>query len=192
MGPRTTTAAAAAIGAILALREASAFSTPAHHSPPRSAAHMSSRSSAFAASSTSGTSNTVRRMVTETGEQEMFATSSLLTPEGYGFSSSVERILKTSQRNNGYYRAQGSDRVIDVMGGIANQDGADIALVFDDDEGDLLGIFTETDYIKVREDSVGPGFVVIICFHPTIVCLHTFGMNIPFCSYCKILKSYLK
>lgn len=87
-------------------------------------------------------------MVTETGEQEMFATSSLLTPEGYGFSSSVERILKTSKRNDGYYRAQGSDRVIDVMGGIANQDGADIALVFDDEGGDLLGIFTETDYIK--------------------------------------------
>ena len=151
MGPRTTTAAAAAIGAVLALREASAFSTPAHHSPPRSAAHMSSRSSAFAAPSTSGTSSTVRRMVTETGEQEMFATSSLLTPEGYGFSSSVERILKTSKRNDGYYRAQGSDRVIDVMGGIANQDGADIALVFDDEGGDLLGIFTETDYIKVRE-----------------------------------------
>ena len=77
----------------------------------------------------------------------------------------LERILKTSQRNDGYYRAQGSDRVIDVMGGIANQDGADIALVFDDDEGGLLGIFTETDYIKVREVSVGPGFVVIICFH---------------------------
>lgn len=93
-------------------------------------------------------------MVTETGEQEMFATSSLLTPEGYGFSSSVERILKTSKRNDGYYRAQGSDRVIDVMGGIANQDGADIALVFDDEGGDLLGIFTETDYIKVREGSV--------------------------------------
>ena len=93
-------------------------------------------------------------MVTETGEQEMFATSSLLTPEGYGFSSSVERILKTSKRNDGYYRAQGSDRVIDVMGGIANQDGADIALVFNDENGDLLGIFTETEYIKVREVSV--------------------------------------
>ena len=40
------------------------------------------------------------------------------------------------------------------MGGIANQDGADIALVFNDENGDLLGIFTETDYIKVREVSV--------------------------------------
>ena len=160
MGPRTTTAKATALGAILALstcgsvvREASAFSTPAHHSAPRSAAHlMSSRSSAFA-SSTSGSARTatVRHMAaTETGEQEMFATSSLLTPEGYGFSSSVERILKTSQRNSGYYKAQGSDRVIDVMGGIANQEGADIALVFGDDDGDLLGIFTEADYIKVR------------------------------------------
>ena len=158
MGPRTTTAKATALGAVLALstgdsvvREASAFSTPAHHPAPRSAAHMmSSRSSAFA-SSTSGSARTVRHMAaTETGEQEMFATSSLLTPEGYGFSSSVERILKTSQRNSGYYKAQGSDRVIDVMGGIANQEGADIALVFGDDDGDLLGIFTEADYIKVR------------------------------------------
>jgi len=112
-------------------------------------------------------------MVTETGEQEMFATSSLLTPEGYGFSSSVERILKTSQRNNGYYRAQGSDRVIDVMGGIANQDGADIALVFDDDEGGLLGIFTEADYIKVREVFVGPGFLLLFAFIlRSYVCTH--------------------
>ena len=158
MGPRTTTTTAAALGAILALstgssvvREASAFSTPAHHSAPRSAAHMmSSRSSAFA-SSTSGSTRTVRHMAAaaETGDQEMFATSSLLTPEGYGFSSSVERILKSSKRNSGYYKARGSDRVIDVMGGIANQEGADIALVFGDDDEDLLGIFTETDYIKV-------------------------------------------
>ena len=117
---------------------------------------MSSRSSAFAptaatsgttSTSTSTSTSTVRQMATETGEQEMFATSSLLTPEGYGFSSSIDRILTTSKRNSGYYSAQGSDRVIDVMGGIANQDGADIALVFGDEDGDLLGIFTETDYI---------------------------------------------
>jgi hypothetical protein len=108
-------------------------------------------------------------MAAETGEQEVFATSSLLTPEGYGFSSSVERILKKSKRNGGYYKAQGSDRVIDVMAGIANQDGADIALVFGDGDGDLLGIFTETDYIKVRAYAM-----LCSCDCNTWLCLHLF------------------
>ena len=52
-----------------------------------------------------------------------------------------------------------------VMGGIANQEGADIALVFGDDDGDLLGIFTEADYIKVRMWSLATSHVA------TCVCI---------------------
>jgi hypothetical protein len=72
----------------------------------------------------------------------------LLTPDGYGFSSSAERILTNSKRGEGYYLAKASDRIIDVMEGITNGD-QDVALVFDE-ENSLLGIFTESDYIKVR------------------------------------------
>eukprot|EP00970_Alexandrium_tamarense_P017587 scaffold10181_cov182-Alexandrium_tamarense.AAC.6 len=57
-----------------------------------------------------------------------------LTPEGYGFSSPIERILK-SRGGLGYYRAKGSESVIDVMEGITSKDNkADVALVFDDDD----------------------------------------------------------
>ena len=43
--------------------------------------------------------------------------------------------------------AKGNDRIIDVMSGITEGD-QDVALVYDGSE--LLGIFTETDYIEVR------------------------------------------
>lgn len=73
----------------------------------------------------------------------------ILTPEGYGFSSTTGRILSVSDRRNGYYRATGSELVTNVMEGIT--DGTvDVALVFDDSSNQFLGIFTETDYIKVR------------------------------------------
>jgi hypothetical protein len=73
----------------------------------------------------------------------------IITPEGYGFSSSMSRILRVAGREGGYYRATASEIVTDVMEGIT--DGVvDIALVFDDETNKLLGIFTETDYIKVR------------------------------------------
>ncbi len=73
----------------------------------------------------------------------------VITPEGFGFSSSIERVLKNARRMNGYYRAKASDSVTDVMEGIT--DGLlDVALVFDDESEKLIGIFTETDYIKVR------------------------------------------
>uniref|UniRef100_A0A7S2UF67 Citrate transporter-like domain-containing protein n=1 Tax=Attheya septentrionalis TaxID=420275 RepID=A0A7S2UF67_9STRA len=70
----------------------------------------------------------------------------LLTPDGYGFSSPAERILRNSNRGEGYYRAKATDRIIDVMEGITNGD-KDAALVFDEKDS-LLGIFTESDYIK--------------------------------------------
>lgn len=73
----------------------------------------------------------------------------IITPEGYGFASGVDRILKKSGRSNGFYRAQASDLVVDVMEGITTGN-LDVALVFEDASENLLGIFTETDYIKVR------------------------------------------
>jgi hypothetical protein len=76
------------------------------------------------------------------------AKTSMITPEGYGFSSPASRILEAAGRNGGYYKAKASDTVTDVMDGITDGK-VDAALVFDDNER-LLGIFTETDYIKVR------------------------------------------
>ena len=76
----------------------------------------------------------------------------ILTPEGYGFSSSVIRILDLAGRDSGYYSATTSNIVTDVMDEITNGK-ADVALVFQDGEnGKLQGIFTETDYIEVRFD----------------------------------------
>jgi hypothetical protein len=72
----------------------------------------------------------------------------IITPEGYGFGSSTSRILSVANRNNGYYRATGSEIVTDVMEGITGGK-VDVALVFDDSSNKLLGIFTETDYVKV-------------------------------------------
>jgi CBS domain-containing protein len=78
---------------------------------------------------------------------------SLITPEGYGFSSPVSRILK-SRGGLGYYRARASTSVIDVMEGINS--GTDVALVFDDyDDSILLGIFTDADYIRLAMERAG-------------------------------------
>ena len=72
-----------------------------------------------------------------------------LTPQGYGFLSTTERVLTQAKRgNNGYYKANSNDKVIDVMGGMTNGGGGeDVALVYE--KGNLQGIFTETDYIEV-------------------------------------------
>lgn len=73
-----------------------------------------------------------------------------LTPDGFGFSSTAERILDSRKKNddednNGYYRATGDQPMIDVMAAVSDEK-LEIALVFDTNK-DLLGIFTETDYI---------------------------------------------
>ena len=74
-----------------------------------------------------------------------------LTPEGFGFSSPASRILKLAGREGGYYRAAADESVLDVIAAIT--DGTfDVALVYQKDterDNDLLGIFTETDYIRV-------------------------------------------
>jgi hypothetical protein len=84
---------------------------------------------------------------------------SSITPVGYGFSSPVSRVLSQSgkaggESSGGYYKASLTDLVTNVMEGITTSSGddagaADVALVFDD-KGQVAGIFTETDYIKVR------------------------------------------
>ena len=71
----------------------------------------------------------------------------LLTPEGYGFSTPAKRVLSSSNGEKSFYVANANDRIIDVMSGITEGD-QDVALVYDG--SDLLGIFTETDYIEVR------------------------------------------
>lgn len=72
----------------------------------------------------------------------------LLTPEGYGFSSTAERIINEANRGEagGYVAVNGEDRVIDVMAGITSGD-EDVAIVYGDNK-ELLGIFTESDYIN--------------------------------------------
>lgn len=73
---------------------------------------------------------------------------SIITPEGLGFSSSIDRVMKSSDRYKGYYRAKASDLVVKVMDGMS-EESMDVALVFDDESDELLGIFTETDYVRV-------------------------------------------
>jgi hypothetical protein len=83
--------------------------------------------------------------------------SSYITPDGFGFSSPARRILQESGRVRCYHRAVGSDTVVDVIDAITSTP-ADVALVFDDNDSDdskLLGIFTETDFIKVRTYMAG-------------------------------------
>ncbi len=114
----------------------------------------------------SETSSTVPEPSTMSASEMITALSSkpitALTPEGYGFSSPAERILKLAKRDNGYYRAKGSDSVVDVMEGIEREGKFDVALVFDEnDDGKerLLGIFTDADYIRVSFDRLKPIFV---------------------------------
>ena len=80
----------------------------------------------------------------------------VITPEGFGFSSPVVRILAEADRSDGYYSAKTSNIVTDVMDEITGGN-SDVALVFEDGEdGKLAGIFTETDYIEVRLDKQLP------------------------------------
>ena len=99
-----------------------------------------------------GTRTTAGRSATTSLHAEaLLGDECLITPEGYGFSATTARILKEAERGMGYCRAKGDDRVIDVMESITNGQ-HDVALVFDDNK--LLGLFTESDYIRVSLDSV--------------------------------------
>ena len=81
----------------------------------------------------------------------------LLTPEGFGFSSPAERILKQTAEGtgNGFIRAKKSDKVIDVIDLISDAENPDVSLIFDDDDEEkFLGIFTEKDYVDVSLHSL--------------------------------------
>jgi hypothetical protein len=133
--------AVAAQTALLAIC-ASAFA-PTTFVPHAPARHLSSLRSY----SSSSTSKTTTRLHQSTNYEDI-GDQCLLTPEGYGFSSTAERIVQQAKRgeNGGYVTVKSDARVIDVMAGITNGQ-EDVALVYDNSE--LLGIFTEFDYISV-------------------------------------------
>lgn len=115
-------------------------------------ARFQSQRRSFAAPSLHTPRNSIVRQVGEDLEADSLMNmkeSIVLTPEGTGFSSPISRILKLARRGDGFCRSNGSDRVIDVMEAIT-KDVEDSALVFDDDTNELVGIFTESDYIRVR------------------------------------------
>jgi hypothetical protein len=137
--------AVAAQTALLAIltHSASAFA-PTTFVPHAPARHLSSLRSY----SSSSTSKTTTRLHQSTNYEDVGSDQCLLTPEGYGFSSTAERIVQQAKRgeNGGYVTVKSDARVIDVMAGITNGQ-EDVALVYDNAE--LLGIFTEFDYISV-------------------------------------------
>lgn len=111
------------------------------------------RSTPPTASSTSSSSSSELQVGTGAVDPEdvlpLASSSSSITPEGLGFSSPVSRILKLTTQGD-FYRALSTDLVTEVMDGITSADSAtDAALVFSTDDK-LVGVFTETDYIKVR------------------------------------------
>lgn len=96
---------------------------------------------------------------TRIAAEAMFRESTIITPEGFGFSAPASRVLNESKRGKGFYKAQASDSVIDVMEAITSGS-EDVALVYEDDT--LLGLFTEADYIRVSHDCE---CFDLICFH---------------------------
>jgi len=140
--------AVAAQTALLAIltQSASAFA-PTTFVPHAPARHLSSLRSYSSSSTSTSTSKTTTRLHQSTNYEDI-GDQCLLTPEGYGFSSTAERIVQQAKRgeNGGYVTVKSDARVIDVMAGITNGQ-EDVALVYDNAE--LLGIFTEFDYISV-------------------------------------------
>ena len=117
--------------------------------PPKPSSASSSPRSQRRAPLSSSTASTELGVGAELDPEDVLplAQTTIITPEGYGFSSPASRILEAAGRNGGYYKASATDIVTDVMDGITSGK-VDAALVFDDSDR-LLGIFTETDYIKV-------------------------------------------
>jgi len=140
--------------ALLALLNcsSSAFMTP------------STRLGGFLSQSGSKIPKTVPRSVSGRLETEFLGDEINITPEGYGFTATASRILRESKRDAGYHRASASDSVIDVMQAVTNGE-QDVALVFDDEDDDkLLGLFTESDYIRVSLVSIVRCSGMHICF----------------------------
>lgn len=81
--------------------------------------------------------------------------SSFITPEGYGFTASADRILR-ERGGKGFYRAKSTESVIDVMRAITTEPAEhDVALIFDEENPEkVIGLFTESDYIRVGTSPV--------------------------------------
>jgi hypothetical protein len=147
----------AALALLLAAPNASGFTTTSG---------LKSRTSTFVAPTLNTVTTTVRPMIGgffnsdgKTSDLDpLIDEGCRITPEGYGFSSPVERILKNAGRGSGFYRADASESVVDVISVITEGD-QDVALVYNGDG--LLGIFTETDYIKVRCSVTCRSFVAV-------------------------------
>lgn len=94
-----------------------------------------------------------------------------ITPEGFGFTTPMFRVLRERSPNQiGYYKAKASDSVIEVMEALTSQDESgnpvygDVALVCEDNDPDkVIGLFTETDYIKVRYKLHGSARPMQLC-----------------------------
>ena len=103
---------------------------------------------------TTTSSSTTSLSSTTTTTSSMMLNGNVL--DGYGLSSSVQRIFAQARRpNNGFYRAYSNETVVDVMQQIlldtttSDDEYYDIALVFNhENANELLGIFTEADYIR--------------------------------------------
>lgn len=146
-------ASAAFLPVALLLAESSAFTAPQG---------LKSSQSSFVTPSLKESSTQRRMSVGKffSGDDDddvgsLVTSESRLTPEGYGFSSPASRVLKKANRGNGAYRASANDRVVDVIAAITSaQNNLDVSLVYGDNDS-LIGLFTETDYIKVRPVQFG-------------------------------------
>lgn len=90
-----------------------------------------------------------KRFVKEAGLDVLFGRETMITPEGYGFSAPASRILREAWRGKGYVAAKATDSVAAVIEAITAKE-EDVALVFDDNNDSIIGLFTESDYIRVR------------------------------------------
>lgn len=138
---------ALSLSALALPRRCEAFVVPtASLTTPSSSTTAIRRTSASAGNGDSSSSTQLR----QTAAQGLLTQESIITPEGFGFSAPAQRVLANANRSSGYYRTNGDDLVINVMEAITSSENgqADVALVFDEQDK-LLGLFTETDYIKV-------------------------------------------
>ena len=142
-----------------------AFSTTTPWSARRVVGSKTSTSS-----SSQGRRATTSRVVESAATAGVLDEDCMITPEGFGFSAPARRILKEANRGGGFHKATSQDLVIDVMEAITTGQ-KDVALVFgkgdDKDDGVVQGLFTETDYIKVRTEllnmSLGEGSLAPSC-----------------------------
>mmetsp|Transcript_17806 Transcript_17806/g.25675 ORF Transcript_17806/g.25675 Transcript_17806/m.25675 type:complete len:192 (-) Transcript_17806:1820-2395(-) len=125
----------ALIAFLLGCSKISAFTTP-------------SRSSFVAPSSTTKLHIGAFFRQNDGGSLDTLVEGGAVTPEGFGFSTPASRIISAAGSSSRYYRAGPNDPVSNVIAAISSSTGNSIALIFDS-SGDMLGAFTETNFIKV-------------------------------------------